>query len=320
MKAPYLLIVIVLLHVMVVGSVLFIQGCGTARQNAPEPPPAPVMPPSSSGAETAGPRPDPVVVPPAPERDAPRPSVDIKTYTVQPGDMLSRIANKVGVSARELSELNGIDNPDMIRVGQELVLPAYAEEVQSGTAAPAPPPRQETSAAVEPGEIYEVAAGDVLSRIAVRHGTTVKAIMQLNNLSGSKILVGQKLRMPKGATAPAAETEAPAPEGEQESIFDTNELDMEIMEEETAPADEQSDAAEEVELEEDLPAAAEEDNGDGLFSVDGTYTYTVSEGDTQLQIAKDFAVDLNELRKINNLSEGEEVKPGQEILIPLADL
>ena len=100
MKAPYLLIVIVLLHVVVVGSVFFIQGCGTARQNAPEPPPAPVMPPKSSGPAIVRPAPGPEITAPAPERDTPRPAVDIKTYTAQPGDILSRIASKAGVSVR----------------------------------------------------------------------------------------------------------------------------------------------------------------------------------------------------------------------------
>lgn len=333
MKAPYLLIVIVLLHVIVVGSVLFIQGCGTARQNAPEPPPAPVMPPKSSAPALVRPAPGPDITAPAPERDTPRPAMDVKTYTVQPGDILSRIASKAGVSVRELAELNGIEDPDKIRVGQDLVLPAYARTQdleRSSAPAPAPAPSRDVGTPVEPGEVYEVVAGDVLSRIAVRHGTTVKAIMNLNNLSSTKIIVGQKLRMPKGATAPEAreEQEDVSAKPEQEGIFDTSEIDLDIME---GQDDASSGVAEpieelEVEVEEevDVPApesgTEDEGKGDSLFSFDGAYTYTVAEGDTLLQIAKDFVVDLNELRKMNNLSEGDEVKPGQEILIPPANL
>jgi len=46
----------------------------------------------------------------------------------------------------------------------------------------------------------------------------------------------------------------------------------------------------------------------------------VAEGDTLMQIAKDFVVDPEDLRKMNNLSEDDEVKPGQEILIPPVNL
>ena len=45
------------------------------------------------------------------------------TYTVQPGDTLSAIAAQFGVSAAELRRINGIDDPDSIRVGQSLLIP-----------------------------------------------------------------------------------------------------------------------------------------------------------------------------------------------------
>lgn len=334
MKAPFLLVIIVALHVVVVGSVLFIQGCGTARQGAPQPPPAPVMPPEDPGSQPVDVvRPGPVITPPAPEVDITRPKVEIKTYTVQPGDILSRIANKVGVSVRELSELNGIDDPDKIRVGQELVLPAYAktQSLKQGTgSAPSAPAPNRAEPKVEPGDIYEVVGGDVLSRIAVRHGTTVAAIMQLNNLNSTKILVGQKLRMPAGAkpassgTAAEEKDSSPKKQKRPESIFDTTEMDLDIREEQIAdPAEEQetgqdlSDVLDEIEG--DASAQPSGDSGT-LFSINDAYKYTVAEGDTVKQIAMDFVVDPDKLRKMNNLAPADEVKPGQEILIPPAQL
>ncbi len=44
--------------------------------------------------------------------------------------------------------------------------------------------------------IYVVKKGDVLSRIAYRHKTTVAAIIGANNLRNDRIRVGQKLRIP----------------------------------------------------------------------------------------------------------------------------
>jgi LysM repeat protein len=68
------------------------------------------------------------------------------------------------------------------------------------------------------------------------------------------------------------------------------------------------------------PASGEERKSEGLFSPNDSYTYTVVAGDTVMQIAKDFVVDPQQLRKMNDLSAGDEVKPGQQILIPPANL
>ena len=44
------------------------------------------------------------------------------TYTVQAGDSLGKIAQKLGISLKELMEINNIKNPDDIREGQVLKL------------------------------------------------------------------------------------------------------------------------------------------------------------------------------------------------------
>ncbi len=46
-----------------------------------------------------------------------------ETYTVQPGDSLSKISSQLGVSTSALQDLNGITNPNQIRVGQKLKVP-----------------------------------------------------------------------------------------------------------------------------------------------------------------------------------------------------
>jgi LysM repeat protein len=50
---------------------------------------------------------------------------DTTTYVVKPGDTLGSIANQFDVKASELLKENkGIKNADLIRVGDELVIPA----------------------------------------------------------------------------------------------------------------------------------------------------------------------------------------------------
>ena len=57
--------------------------------------------------------------PPPSNSTAGRPAV----YVVQPGDNLSDIADELGVSTRALQDANGINGPDSIFAGQELIVP-----------------------------------------------------------------------------------------------------------------------------------------------------------------------------------------------------
>lgn len=50
----------------------------------------------------------------------------MKTYTVKKGDTLSKIAQITNTTVRELVSLNGIKNPNIIRVGQVLQIPTKA--------------------------------------------------------------------------------------------------------------------------------------------------------------------------------------------------
>ena len=45
-----------------------------------------------------------------------------KTYTVKKGDTLSKIAAKFGVSVSQLVKWNGIQNPDIIQIGQQIAI------------------------------------------------------------------------------------------------------------------------------------------------------------------------------------------------------
>ena len=55
--------------------------------------------------------------------DTPGPTPSDKTYIVQPGDTLYSIAQKFGTTVEILCKLNNITNPDLIQVGQVLILP-----------------------------------------------------------------------------------------------------------------------------------------------------------------------------------------------------
>ncbi|KLD54307.1 LysM peptidoglycan-binding domain-containing protein [Limosilactobacillus fermentum] len=94
------------------------------------------------------------------------------TYTVQSGDTLSGIAAKFGTTYQILSAINGIGDPNQIWPGQVLKV--------TGTVS------QEST--------YYVQAGDTLSSIATKFGTTVSNLVSINHISNPNVIyVGQKI-------------------------------------------------------------------------------------------------------------------------------
>src|SRR5215212_3344394 len=57
----------------------------------------------------------------------------VQVYTVQHGDTLTEIAGNFGVSEEALMEANSLHNPNMIYVGQQLIIP---ESYSEGTGGP----------------------------------------------------------------------------------------------------------------------------------------------------------------------------------------
>lgn len=107
---------------------------------------------------------------------APAPKPAASTYTVKSGDTLSGIASKYGTTWQALAKLNGLSNPNVIYPGQKLKV--------SGSAAPAK------------ARTYTVKAGDNLSAIASKYGTSWQALAKLNSIDNpDRIYPGQVLRL-----------------------------------------------------------------------------------------------------------------------------
>jgi LysM repeat protein len=116
------------------------------------------------------------------------------TITVKPGETLSEIADRLGISMKRLMELNGINKADHVEVGQKLKVPG-----PSGSST-----RASGGGAVATGRVT-VREGDTLSDIAVRQGMSLNQLIALNGLSrADHVEVGQTLKVTgKGATAAA---------------------------------------------------------------------------------------------------------------------
>lgn len=125
------------------------------------------------------------------------------TYRVQWGDTLYRIAARFGTTMQAIAQANQISNPNLIYVGQELIIPTAGEEPP-----PAPPPAPPPPGG---GAVHVVRSGETLGQIARQYGTTVSAIAQLNGISNPNLIfVGQVLSIP-GGSAPPPPPPAPPP-------------------------------------------------------------------------------------------------------------
>ena len=98
------------------------------------------------------------------------------TYTVQPGDTLSSIAAVYKTTYQHLAALNGIADPNVIRVGQ--VIKVYGD-------VPTSAPATERT--------YTVQSGDTLSGIATKYGTTYQRLAQINGIADPNLIYAGRI-------------------------------------------------------------------------------------------------------------------------------
>jgi lipoprotein NlpD len=84
--------------------------------------PAPPSPPASTQQSSPGPETQRSSEAPPPADEKAHPATE--KYTVAKGDTLFGIAQKHGLDYRDLAKWNNIEDPDQIRVGQDLRLTA----------------------------------------------------------------------------------------------------------------------------------------------------------------------------------------------------
>lgn len=96
----------------------------------------------------------------------------MKIHVVKTGDSLWRISQNYRTDMNQILLLNELDDPNVLVVGQSLVIPETTRE-------------------------YVVQPGDNLWAIAARYGITVQELATFNNITNpSLIFVGQMLKMP----------------------------------------------------------------------------------------------------------------------------
>ena len=115
------------------------------------------------------------------------------THVVRPGDTLSGIAAKRGVSLASLLKANRLRLTSTIYAGQRLRVPGSRTQASAPT---------RTTTAARPSARYTVRSGDTLGAIALRTRTPLPSLLSMNRLSMRSIIhPGQKLRVRGSASS-----------------------------------------------------------------------------------------------------------------------
>lgn len=214
-----------------------------------------------------------------------------KTYTVQKGDTLYKIANMFNISVNDLKRFNNLTS-DVLSVGQILKL-------------------TETNSNVDE---YVVQKGDTLYGIATEFNTTVDAIKELNNLTNNTLYIGQRLLIPSGGNASPNPTPPPTPDDEDYDIYVVKKGDSlwliannyGISVDELVNINNLDNLTLQIGQELKVPSTGSVDDNEDI--------YIVKRGDTLWSIARENGLTVDELKELNNLSSNL-LSLGQELIV-----
>jgi LysM repeat protein len=132
-------------------------------------------------------------------------------HIVAPGETLSMIARRYGVTLSALLAANNIPNPNRLLVGQRVLIPGAAASAPAAANPPAAvnPPAAAPETPAAQVRTHVVKRGEGLARIAAQYGISWQALANFNNISNPDLIyAGMVLRIP----APGS-PEAAAPSG-----------------------------------------------------------------------------------------------------------
>ncbi|MDI6792065.1 MAG: LysM peptidoglycan-binding domain-containing protein [bacterium] len=112
-----------------------------------------------------------------------------KLHVVKKGDSLWKIAEKYGVSWKDLKRVNSLRS-NHLKVGQKLTVPGSREkQVTSASDA-------HFASADQPAKLHVVKKGESLWEIAEKYGVSWKDLKRVNSLRSNRLTVGQELTVP----------------------------------------------------------------------------------------------------------------------------
>jgi membrane-bound lytic murein transglycosylase D len=139
-----------------------------------------------------------------------KPLTSWQTYNAKRGERMDHIAQKFGMNVSTLRDVNGLSSTNKLRNSQAMLVPAVysgkplsnIDEIKSDSINAAEmednnslnqSDKNEPSATLS--VTHKVKKGDTLQVIAIKYGTSTKALMKINRLKTSKLRAGQTLKV-----------------------------------------------------------------------------------------------------------------------------
>jgi LysM repeat protein len=165
--------------------------CGTVLTPQPTPGPTPTDTPLPGQTLVIGPA---GTAPALPLADTATPTVSPTpiVYVVQSGDTLLGISMEYGVSVEAIQRANGIENPQFLRVGQELLIPTGEEEEETSSGDQLLPTPTPIPFDIQGVACYETPAGSLwclgeVVNTAPAPVTNVQMLVTLFNSDGQRM-------------------------------------------------------------------------------------------------------------------------------------
>ena len=122
-------------------------------------------------------------------KDTPTPAPLPDFHVVQPGETLTLIAARYGLTSDAIATKNALTDPNAIFAGQKLALPTSTE------ALPGP------NRGIQADRSYIVQEGDTLFLIAQEFGVSLEALAKENEIEDqSQLFIGSRLKIPEKKT------------------------------------------------------------------------------------------------------------------------
>lgn len=197
-------------------------------------------------------------------------------YTVQTGDTLIGIADRLSVSADDIAALNDFNAQHRVQLGQTINVPAKAAAKLNNSAT-------KTTTSTNRPTSYTVKAGDGLISLVKQFDLSTRELAKANNLSPTdNLLVGQKLTIPNaGANNDTASDTKPSRTSSKTSR-----------------------------------SADSDDNSTASGYKGATERYIVKAGDGLINLASQYGISTAQLAAMNNLKPNANLLKGQRIIVP----
>ena len=219
------------------------------------------------------------------------PPFESTTYTVKRGDSLYSIAQKFGITVKELKASNNLTN-DTLVIGQQLIIP------QSDVS----------------GDLYQVQKGDTLYSISRKLGVSVADLRRVNSLTTDTLTPGQMLTIPTiNSSNPITNTYIVQRGDSLWTIANKNNITVDELKKTNNLTDNTLTIGQVLIIpSSNNQTPPSEDNNVGYET-----TYIVKRGDSLWSIANNYGITVNQLKEANDISNNM-LTIGQELIIPVS--